>query len=378
MSHKNKALQCLTSAALALPGIQAVNAEQGGHQLAQEYSYYTENDERMTVQAYQATFDMAISEETKLGFSVVHDVVSGASPMLNVPPLVEGDKPEQILSGASIREDRLAVNANVAHQWADKDINVSIGTSSEDDYVSVSGGIQTNWQFNQKNTTLSAGFSLSDDQLMPTGYNFEENKHSSHYLLGISQVLSQKSLLQLNLTHSRSSGYLSDPYKKVFIEGTGLRNDVRPDQRQSYALMGRFSHYLSDYKASIQTDYRYYHDDWDIRAHTLEIRFEKELDKGLSLTPWIRYYSQDAARFYQPWFRQNPADGLHSSDYRLAPYGALSGGLKINKQLSDSTSIKARFEYYDSGSHYRLGGTEQTLPDPLSFYTVSVGLNINF
>ena len=83
----------------------------------------------------------------------------------------------------------------------------------------------------------------------------------------------------------------------------------------------------------MHVDYRFYHDDWGITAHTLEADWGQPLGAGWTITPRIRYYSQTAANFYYPYILTTMnQDGAYtlpnnfSSDHRLSAYGALSGG----------------------------------------------------
>jgi len=381
----NSALLSFTSAALALPGIaiapvqasEAVNALTAAY----EFAYYHENDDRMRVEAHQAYLAMPINDQAKFSLDLVRDIVSGASPIFNLPPAQAGGPAVQVLSGASIHEERTAANLHGSYALEDLDLSATLGVSDEHDYRSRSASLESRWSFNQKNTTLSVGAGLSDDDIDPTKQNFHDTKRTTSALLGLTQTLSPTDLLQFNLTYGHNNGYLSDPYKQVFIQGAGIQRDSRPRSRDQWTLMGRYAHFLSDWDAALQFDYRYYRDDWGVRGHTLEARLHKPLGDGFELVPLLRYHSQSGADFYQPYFTSTPADGYYSSDYRLADFGAFSVGLRLNKDLKllgKNAQFNTRLEYYDSNANYKLGSSRADIPAPLSFYLISLGLSVAF
>ena len=71
-----------------------------------------------------------------------------------------------------------------------------------------------------------------------------------------------------------------------------------PDSRDQLAVLVRWNHYFDGLKAALRTSYRYYHDDWEINAHTGTMEWAQELPHGFTLTPSLRYTTQSAAFFY--------------------------------------------------------------------------------
>jgi hypothetical protein len=58
--------------------------------------------------------------------------------------------------------------------------------------------------------------------------------------------------------------------------------------------------------------YRYYWDDWDIHAHTPELRIVEDINSDIDASFRYRYYKQDAAFFYQ---RPYPDQTVQMSQY---------------------------------------------------------------
>ncbi|MCB1741532.1 MAG: DUF3570 domain-containing protein [Gammaproteobacteria bacterium] len=187
-----------------------------------------------------------------------------------------------------------------------------------------------------------------------------------------SRILSKNTLVQLGVSHARQRGYLSNPYKLVYIRGeitpeeyaamnlqqavfqdvtelqvagVELFHEVRPRKRNLWNISTRLRHHVDRVDAAIHLDYSLFRDDWHITAHTLEAQWHQPLPGGIVVAPRIRFYSQSAADFYAPYFLAPREDGLYSSDYRLSAYGTLSGGVSLDALLGDDAHLQAGFEY---------------------------------
>jgi hypothetical protein len=378
-NKQGKALFALTTAALALPGINNVaKAAEPTEKLEYQFSYYRENSGRMNATVQHISSTLSLSERFKIGINAIKDVISGASPIFNLPSSKNGEKPTQILSGASIRETRHEGNITGTYEFDTFDLGLTAKISNEHDYLSNSIGFNVNKYLNDKNTILSFGTSVSKDKIEPTGQTWKKDKNGHSYLFGITQNLTPKSLVQLNLGYSNYDGYLSDPYKKVFIKSLGLVNDKRPDKRQQWTINANYIHYLEANDASIHLNYRYYNDDWDINSHTFELTYNQTLKNSWEVIPNLRYYSQNSAKFYQAYFENPTNDGYYSSDYRLADYGAISGGIKFVKHINDNIKFDFAWNYYNSSDKYKIGSSNNISPEYLSFNLFSIGLHIGF
>ena len=130
--------------------------------------------------------------------------------------------------------------------------------------------------------------------------------------------------------------------------------------------------------AAAHLSYRYYLDDWSISAHTVETAWYQTLPDGWLVKPAIRYYSQHKADFYAPYFTQARSDGFHSSDYRLASYGSVLAGFKIEKQFGKHTKLDFNAEYYTRRGDLKLTGKYSIEDEPLSSYALTIGFHHTF
>ncbi|MFK5895264.1 MAG: DUF3570 domain-containing protein [Pseudomonadota bacterium] len=385
VTKKSSILARLSCAALSLPAIamqaQAARIDEEIHTDFQ-LGHYSESDQRMEIDIYEVSLSAPVGEKMSLNLGLIKDVISGASPMFNIKD-ADGNV-KQILSGASIKEERNVVDLGMNYYFDQVDLGFSVGVSEEYDYLSEYMQTGLSWDLNNKMTTLFSSLSLAWDDIEPTGKNFTEKKKKQQLSMGLTQILSEKSLFSSNLSYSKDSGYLSDPYKSVFFTSSGLAADFRPDSRYKWSWLNRYIYSFAQFNhAALHFDYRFYHDSWDINAHTFEIKWHQPINQGWELVPRLRYYSQDAANFYQPYFNSVDNQDFYSSDYRMANFGAISMGLNITKELYQSSStskfdFRAGIEYYDRKASYQLGsGNSDNFADYDS-YLMSVSIKYSF
>ncbi len=358
------------AAALALPGIvpsaHAQVTVPNATLIQFKYLYYKDYQEnngvtpgssgdRMTVKSPALYMLAPISDSWVFEIGAVYDSMTGASPYYHTT-----------LSGASgegVEDKRAAGDITVTKYFGRTAVSVRGAYSTEDDYKSIAGGVTLRHATSDQNTTFTVGFGYSSDEIFPQdGPVFTRTKNTLDGLVGITQVLSRNDTGQINLYYARQSGYLTDPYKAIF----GV--DQRPDSRDQLAVLIRWNHYFDGLKAALRTSYRYYHDDWEINAHTGTIEWAQELPHGFTLTPSVRYTTQSAAFFYYdpvydaalgapfpPGYAMNP-NAFYTSDQRLSSFGGITPGLKLAKSFPGGWTIDGRAEYYEQRGDWRIGG----------------------
>jgi len=412
---KNKTSQALAKlnlAALALTGVmqeaQAGRVEES-YNFDFQYGNYVESSNRMKVDIFETAVSAPIGKSMTFAASAVRDVISGASPKYNRKD-AKGNI-VQTLSGASIFEQRDGVNSNLTYFFDNALLNFGGGFSQEQDYTSRFANTNLSFDFNKKLTTLNLGANVAFDVVEPSKANAdcskgvvtnEEtgeirgancHKTSQQYLIGVSQILDKDSLLQLNMTVNYSEGYLSDPYKQVYFYNadnplrlSDIQNDKRPRDKMQFAWLAQYvRHFEGLNNAALHADYRFSTDDWGINSHTTELSWHQPIGAGFQLIPRFRYYSQDSADFYAPVFYGTHKDySAYSGDYRLAGFGALSGGFKIAKTFTElnkpieQMKLQAGVEYYDHSAAYQLGNTNVGSFADFSYYLINASVNLKF
>lgn len=399
----NSSLAALTAAALALPGMAprvAAETTALSPTLDTAFSRYEESSGRMRVDVYQAVGGLQLTDRLSVKANGVKDVISGASPVVNG---FDGQgRLTQIRSRASIRDVRDEVDLSANYAFDAATLGVNVGRSSENDYTSDFFNLDGRWELNDKQTTLATGFGYASDTVWAVT-NVGKGEHQRvpgvggdkatyQGLIGVTQILDKVSLVQANLTYTHSQGYLADPYKFALVQtptaavvcdpayfGACYTLDARPGNRDQFGLLLRYVRNFSELNAAaLHLDYRFYADTWDIAAHTFEADWYQPVWDGWQLVPRVRYYSQGAAEFYAPYFAAARADGHYSTDYRMASFGAVSGGVQLSKEFFDRLRVAATFDFYRREKGYALASDAGTPLDNFSYSMFTVGINLKF
>lgn len=243
--------------------------------------------------------------------------------------------------------------------------------STEFDYQSIGASATFNRDFNQKNSTFTAGLAFNADTVKPVGgapvgltnmptyptvkatQGDSLSKDVYDILLGWTQVLGRKDLMQFNYVYGNESGYLSDPYKILSVVD-GVTGDLvadpslryvfekRPEDRTRHALYSRWSHQFDE--DVLHMSYRFYTDDWGIDSHTVDAKYRWELGSRSYLEPHLRYYTQSAADFYNTSLLDGESVQFASADYRLGDLTTTTLGLKYGYALSKQSELSLRVE----------------------------------
>jgi hypothetical protein len=358
------------------------------------------------------------------------------------PDLVTGQRVPQpqllhMVTSASA-ETRREADLTVSREWDEATADVGLGISDEPDYQGRFASVNVYRDLDRKLTTLNAGVSYTSSDVKailgpvvdwtdyglylnvpgnPTITEVDENGQTIRRFsgdrtdwsvtAGLAQILGSNSTFSTGLTYTHNRGFLENPYKLVMfafadpdvalggLQLTRLFNvpEDRPDTRRQWTWNARLSRYFARPDAGLHLDYRMSDDNWGITAHTVEVTWSQAFGSSWIVTPRVRYYSQDAAEFYAPYFilaQSAPIDlstgGLdfgslpvphYSSDHRLSGFGALSGGLIVRKQLAGRLSLEGGVEFYTHDGGLKLGGGGEDSYADFHYYMLSLALKVD-
>lgn len=368
-------LQSLMTAALALPGISIGQTVLESKFVEYKHVSYDEDD-LMHVDAEYLSFGLPLGDDDDLLIDVEYETMSGASPVFMTPDL--SGSPVQVVSGASIADQRTAVSVRYRHWTANGSrIVVAPSTSDEDDYSSRAVTVEYQWDTANNNTSFAVGAGLAADQVASSvDPAIGGDKDGTSFFVGLTHVLNAKSLVQLNFSSANESGYLNDPYKLTMIQNI-ISFESRPEDLTKTTLFARYIRHTGE-NNSWHLSYRSYSDDWSIRSHMIESSWHLSRSRGWALIPTLRYYTQDRADFYAPYFLRTRSDGHYSSDYRLASFGSILAGLAIEKSIGNHIKLNLDAEAYRRDGELKLSGVYSVDPSPLTSYAVVFGLNYTF
>jgi hypothetical protein len=388
MARYSITVRALIASSLGLPGMQDLPAQEAPDQaVTYRFTHYNEDPlpksklafgdpRRYEIKSHQLRFGKNLNDTWSLNVDYLHEAMSGSSPWYVVPG---EDGPLQVMSGATISERRDQVDVAISARANQFTHTATLGYSTENDYQSVYAKYAGEKETSEGSRTILWGFSYSDDEITPTDAILQgripfAKRDSISASLALTQIINRNAMIQTGINLTRHSGYLSDPYKLVWIDREVV-SDSRPDDRQIFSWTTRFRQYMGKSKAALHLNYRYFQDDWEIKSSTLEAAWHQPVGDHWEIAPRIRYYSQSAPDFYANYFFTRPQNGLWSSDYRLATYGALS--FRLNTVFRrEKWSLSLGAEYYDSDAGLALSGNPQDTPALVDFWRFTAGFEI--
>jgi len=359
------------AAAMALPLAEPLHAETAPERslVGLKYLDYLDSqpgDTRIRVRSPALMALVPISSEWSVGGTLTSDVISGASPAYHTSALQK------------MHDHRRAGEADVTRYFPNGTLTIGAYVSTEADYLSRGLSVQATRSSEDKNTTWAAGLGLNRDAINPVNHIVEhETKRVANLLVGVTQVLTARDIVQLNLSQSIGRGYYSDPYKVY---------DERPRDRNSTTMLARWNHYVEALQSTARFSYRYYSDSWHIKAHTMGVEYVQPLPHDWTVTPLVRLYTQSAAIFYVDAdastypFPPNPPAGAvyYSEDQRVSAFGARTFGIKVAKQLDADWLVDVKVERYAQRAGWRLFGSGSPGLAPFNARSIQVGLSRQF
>ncbi|MCK9531364.1 MAG: DUF3570 domain-containing protein [Gammaproteobacteria bacterium] len=341
--------------------------------------FYSEGSDRISLVEPVVGLRKALGDDEYVGMRIVIDALTGASPngaiatdAVQTFTTPSGDASYTVQPGETpldptFKDHRIALNGVWEKPLSERLKGVfSANFSTEYDYQSMGVTATLARDFNNRNTTLSAGASYSADTIEPVGgtpvglasmpvfpavkqtQGASEDKTVTEFLVGITQVLNRRTLMQFNYTHGMDDGYLTDPYKLLSVVNSagnvsGYRFEKRPEERTRQTVFWRTLHQFTE--DVLDVSYRYYWDDWGVSSHTLDTRYRYELGGGHYLQPHVRLYQQSAADFYRFSLAEGATPTHASADYRLGDMTTTTFGLKYGFAVSEDKEYSMRIEY---------------------------------
>ncbi len=358
------------------------------------FLYYGENAGRVQDASANVLATRRFTDDRSLTLGLTVDALTGATPngALRAGTVQTFTRPSgnaaystapgDLPLDDTFRDTRVALTA----AWTQtlgrlNSLTIGFSGSNEFDYRHLGVNGRFAHDFNARNTTVSAGLAFASDEIDPVGgtplelspmldvgdltnRRGAETKDTLDWMLGITQIISRNTVVQLNYSFSDVSGYLTDPYKVLSVvdplsgitvprtptpdtEGPSheFLFESRPDTHTKHSLYGELRHYMNG--KILGASYRYMTDDWDIDSHTLDARLRWPLKSNNYLEPHLRYYTQTEANFYATSLPDGePLPAYASSDYRLGRFDAITAGLKYGWTTSGGNDMSIRIELY--------------------------------
>ena len=294
----------------------------------------------------------------ELSFFLGYDAITGASPSGAYPTLDAATSASAAGANSiplvAYEDTRKAGTLSYSRRFGSHLPSVDLSLSQENDYLARGAGLSDAWTIAGGRGTLHFGVGASSDVITPVTLQVRETKTSGSAAFGFTWIVGSRDLVDLSGSWTRLHGYLDDPYKVVPV-GLTIVPEHRPDARARIAALVRHGHAFRA-RSALKTTYRYYRDDWDVKAHTLELVYDQHIGSRLIVSPQTRLYTQSAASFYGASF---PApQPFMSSDYRLSAFDNVLGGLGVTIRISRTLSLRL------DGTYQVQTGRDRVLPLP--------------
>jgi hypothetical protein len=324
--------------------------------------YHVFDGDGANIQGPSVLVRKAINEQVSLHANYYVDMVSSAS----IDVRATASPYEEQRTETTVGVDYLADNTT----WS-----LSVTGSDESDYTARSLGFGISQSLFGDLTTISLSASAGEDEVRRNNdTSFSDTLSRRRFGINISQILTKNLIVGLSAEAVVDQGYLNNPYRSVrFADPSSTRGyryepEVYPRTRNSDALAARAMYYLP-WRASLQSEFRFFSDSWGITANNAEVTLVQPVDslaKGLTLELKLRTYAQSAADFYSDLYPFRDSQTFLARDKELSKFTTRSLGFGISYAFKpplamlDKSSINLYWDYmqfrYDNFNDVLAGG----------------------
>ena len=329
------------------------------------------------------------------------DVVTSASvdvrssPALSAVDVVTSASGRSSTSGGQMTDKRFQGTLGAGWKGSEgRAANVTGAVAKETDYTSVSGGINGSYDILDRNATLLAGVTVTDNWVASVlDKSLNRKMLATGWSAGLARVLTRDDAIRIRYDGKLSTGYLASPYRSVrFGDWTAKLGDQQitfmntigsaaglperlPETRTSHAAVMEWLHSLA-LGVAVHPEVRVSHDSFGINSASasLELRVARPTWR---LQAGYRFYAQTGADFFQDKYTKDPSMySYYTSDKELGDqYGHLVG-LDLSFVLVDAENAndtRMLLNLQLNGSHYTYPGFT-LLPSRDSVFA-SIGLS---
>jgi hypothetical protein len=147
-----------------------------------------------------------------------------------------------------------------------------------------------------------------------------------------SQIINKRLQVMLLGDVVTQNGYLGLPFHRVYFNTAVQRDSVEklPSSRFKLPIGARLNYFWGD-NIILRTYYRYYGDNWGTRSNTANLEVVYKISPFFSLSPFYRYYTQTAARYFAPYGVHSLTDQYYTSNYEYSAFNSsfFGAGIRI-------------------------------------------------
>ncbi len=175
--------------------------------------------------------------------------------------------------------------------------------------------------------------------------------------LSFSHVVNKSVQLAILFDAVKQDGYLGLPFHRVVFANHLERIERLPSSRTKIPIGLRLNYFIGD-NVIVRSYYRYYTDDWGLTAHTASIEIPYKITPFFSVSPFYRYYSQSATKYFAPLYQHqvdavgNPKETYFTSNYASSAFSSNYVGIGVRSappggfKNSYLASLEVRYGHY--------------------------------
>lgn len=250
------------------------------------------------------------------------------------------------VSSASHADTRIypSLHYSIENEAKGRTIGAGVSASHEFDYQSYG----FNLSYAQKTRNRSGEFSARvqaylDNLKIIAPFELRTaaeqlNTHEQHYptasrnsfstSLSYSQIINQRLQVMVLADAVYQHGYLGLPFHRIYFNNGAEGVENLPGNRFKLPLGIRASYFLGD-RFILRGYYRFYHDTWGLNAHTANLETVVKVTPFFSLTPFYRYYTQTAVKYFAPYMAHAGTELYYTSSYDLSAFNSHFFGMGL-------------------------------------------------
>jgi hypothetical protein len=260
-----------------------------------------------------------------------------------------------VVSTASRKWTEIRHAGSFAGEYKPRNYGVQVAgsASSEPDYFAYGVAIQMVGDFDEKNTSVTAGYGFGHDTIGRSGTPFSvfsRDVTRGSFNGGVTQVINKTTIAALGLDLVLEKGDQSKPYRYIPMFSAAEAANVPkgasidyvtahrlferpleqlPLARNRFAMTGRFAHRFET--STLRAFERFYTDNWGLNASTTDARWIWDLGARFSFWPHARVHVQTPVSFWQRAYVSGPGPSFSIPEFRtgdreLGPLYTLTGG----------------------------------------------------
>lgn len=229
-----------------------------------------------------------------------------------------------------------SVNWTVENENKGTTVGFNASSSFEFDYTSFGIGASFGKKSKDNNRELNLKAQAFFDQVSlvtPTelrpggGARRDEDDYASSARnsysgsVSVSQIINKRLQLMVIMDLIKQQGLLSLPFHRVYFNNNSMLAEKLPSSRLKIPLGFRANYFLGDH-IILRAFYRYYQDDWGLKAHTIDMETALKINPFISVTPFYRYYDQTAVDYFAPYKIHAVTAAFFTSNYDLSKFNS--------------------------------------------------------